>query len=349
MRSWFKRKKKGEAPDEEPPGSEASAGDAVDDDAVVAAPEDHAVAAPEDAVVAAPEDDEVIAAVDDVETEALVAAVADDEPDAAPSLGQALVVEDDPDAAEVCAQMLRDLGWTATAIPSAELALRHLRTDPPDLLLVDLHLKGMDGFGLLDNARTAMPTFESMRILAVSGVYTDSSRMRVQLVRRGVSRLLAKPFSSAQLAAAIEAAGPAGELEDWSWEPSESGTFHLTPNVRTERASRYRCRAEALVFGAGGAEQAVLAEISRTGCRLVAERFPWDSTSEVRVRPRFDLPGYDEAIRPTMECEVVWSRELLPGLQEIGLRVLRCQPEEAMDAVMDHLAATNQETWPGDS
>jgi hypothetical protein len=170
--------------------------------------------------------------------------------------------------------------------------------------------------------------------------------MRVQLVRRGVSRLVPKPFSTAQLAAAIEASGPAGELDDWSWSPSDSGTFQIRPTSEQPRDVRYRCRAEALLFGAGGAEQCVLAELSRGGCRVVSERFPWAATDEVRIRPRFDLPGRPEPIRPTLECEVVWTRELLPTVQEVGLRVLRCQPGEALDAVLEHLASEQQESWP---
>jgi CheY-like chemotaxis protein len=63
--------------------------------------------------------------------------------------GYVLVVEDDPDGSEVVQTVLRLRGISSRAAANGEDALALLDQEIPNLVLVDLALPGMDGWGLL--------------------------------------------------------------------------------------------------------------------------------------------------------------------------------------------------------
>lgn len=65
-----------------------------------------------------------------------------------------LVVDDDPDWREYVRMSLDELGYDTVEAASGEQALERLRSDRPDIMLLDLAMPGMDGQGVLD----AMPS-----------------------------------------------------------------------------------------------------------------------------------------------------------------------------------------------
>jgi DNA-binding response OmpR family regulator len=64
-----------------------------------------------------------------------------------------LVVEDDPTIREVVAVALADEGYSVREASDGEAALVALRTWPPDLVVLDLMLPGLDGWGILTERR----------------------------------------------------------------------------------------------------------------------------------------------------------------------------------------------------
>ena len=71
-----------------------------------------------------------------------------------PGMNSVLIVEDD-DRIRLSLQMaLEDEGYAVTAVPTAELGLRHQRnSEPAEAVLVDLMLPGMSGFDCIRELR----------------------------------------------------------------------------------------------------------------------------------------------------------------------------------------------------
>lgn len=63
-----------------------------------------------------------------------------------PTMSRILLIEDDPAVREGLELALSRQGHTVDAVESGEQGLDRLRTDPPDVVVLDLMLPGMDGF-----------------------------------------------------------------------------------------------------------------------------------------------------------------------------------------------------------
>lgn len=74
-------------------------------------------------------------------------------------MSKILIVEDEPDIVELLAYNLHQAGFETTTASNGEDALRHVNIHPPDLILLDLLLPGVDGLEvcqmLKDNPETA--------------------------------------------------------------------------------------------------------------------------------------------------------------------------------------------------
>ncbi|MGQ9724746.1 MAG: PAS-domain containing protein, partial [Tepidimonas sp.] len=81
-----------------------------------------------------------------------------------------LVVEDYPPAREVIVNAVRQLGWTADAVPDAETALTrvHAAAQPYDVIFVDWSLPGMDGLTLAESLHRARGTASSSALIMVT-------------------------------------------------------------------------------------------------------------------------------------------------------------------------------------
>lgn len=64
-----------------------------------------------------------------------------------------LIVEDELDLAEILRDYLKLADFEVAIIPDGIMALRSLQQEPPDLMILDLMLPGMDGLSLLRELR----------------------------------------------------------------------------------------------------------------------------------------------------------------------------------------------------
>ncbi len=62
-----------------------------------------------------------------------------------PPMSRILVAEDDPDIASLLAHYLQKAGFEADVVSSGRDVLPRIRKSPPDLLLLDIMLPGLDG------------------------------------------------------------------------------------------------------------------------------------------------------------------------------------------------------------
>ena len=113
-----------------------------------------------------------------------------------------LVVEDEPDIAEVVRYNLAKVGFEVELEASGDQALEAIRRRPPDLLVLDLMLPGLDGLELTrllkrQPATAAIPIV----MLTARGEEVD----RVVGLELGADDYLTKPFSPRELVLRIKA------------------------------------------------------------------------------------------------------------------------------------------------
>jgi CheY-like chemotaxis protein/two-component sensor histidine kinase len=113
-----------------------------------------------------------------------------------------LLVDDDLDMLEVEGRQLRDCGAVVTTANSAEQALQFLRHGRFDVLLSDLGMPGMDGYGLIDAVRSTLG-LSAAQLPAVAVTAYVRARDRQRALRAGFQICLQKPVVPAALARAV--------------------------------------------------------------------------------------------------------------------------------------------------
>ncbi|MBS2030524.1 MAG: response regulator [Deltaproteobacteria bacterium] len=111
-----------------------------------------------------------------------------------------LVVDDDHDVTEALTELVRMLGHACEGAYDGETAIELAREAPPDLVLCDLSLPGLDG---CDVARTlrAEPRTARTRLIALTG-FSDPSAV-ADAIAAGFHAHVTKPLSLDSLEALL--------------------------------------------------------------------------------------------------------------------------------------------------
>jgi DNA-binding response OmpR family regulator len=115
------------------------------------------------------------------------------------------VVEDERQLARHIAQALTRRGHDATSHFDGAQALKAAIEHPPDLIVLDLNLPGLEGLSVLAGLREASCPARVLILTARGEV-----EHRVKGLRAGADDYMAKPFSMEELVARIEALGRRG-------------------------------------------------------------------------------------------------------------------------------------------
>jgi len=118
------------------------------------------------------------------------------------AMKRVLVVEDDPDIVELIFHYLEGEGFHVEALGNGEEALRRIRDDGFDLLILDLQLPGMDGLSLCAALRRDSRT-EGLPVIMLTARGDEADR--VVGLEVGADDYVVKPFSVRELLARIEA------------------------------------------------------------------------------------------------------------------------------------------------
>lgn len=113
-----------------------------------------------------------------------------------------LVVEDDPDLVELLSFNLRACGFTVTTAGDGVDALKKTRSIMPDLILLDLMLPELDGFGVCETLRRD-PATAGIPIIMVTAMSSQFARLAG--LEAGANDYITKPFSPKQLIARVQA------------------------------------------------------------------------------------------------------------------------------------------------
>lgn len=115
--------------------------------------------------------------------------------------GRILIVDDERFHRELFQELLGAEGHAIRVAGSADEALQLLADEAFDLLLTDLVMPGLDGVGLVREARRRDPGLEA---IAVTG--HDDVRLAVQAMKAGCAEFLTKPVEKDELVAVAERA-----------------------------------------------------------------------------------------------------------------------------------------------
>jgi PAS domain S-box-containing protein len=110
-----------------------------------------------------------------------------------------LVVDDNADMRQYIARLLSDR-YHVTAMPEGMAALIEARRQPPDLILSDIMMPQLDGFGLLQALRDD-PALKTIPVILLSARAGEESR--IEGLGRGADDYLVKPFGARELLARV--------------------------------------------------------------------------------------------------------------------------------------------------
>jgi two-component system cell cycle response regulator DivK len=114
-----------------------------------------------------------------------------------------LLVEDNHINAEMAEAVLEDAGYQVLVAENAEEALSLAQTHRPGLVLMDIHLPGIDGLTALQQLRSD-PQTRAAKVIAVTAMAMKGDRE--QFLAAGFDGYVSKPFRVVALLDAIRAA-----------------------------------------------------------------------------------------------------------------------------------------------
>ncbi len=112
-------------------------------------------------------------------------------------LGRVVVVDDEAMVLDVCRRYLESAGYEVESFADGATALRRLRTDPPDLVVLDVMLPGRDGVEVLREFRKGSEV--PVILLTARGDEGD----RIAGLELGADDYVVKPFSPRELVARV--------------------------------------------------------------------------------------------------------------------------------------------------
>jgi two-component system, OmpR family, alkaline phosphatase synthesis response regulator PhoP len=117
-------------------------------------------------------------------------------------VARVLVIEDSKDIADLVAHYLKGAGYDATVTGNGSEGLGLARTAPPDAIILDLMLPGLDGLHVCQALRTE-PKTAAIPIIMLTARGEESDRIRG--LEFGADDYVTKPFSPKELVARVGA------------------------------------------------------------------------------------------------------------------------------------------------
>jgi DNA-binding NtrC family response regulator len=111
-----------------------------------------------------------------------------------------LAIDDEADIREMLREVLTIKGYRVSTAANSEQAMKMVKEDPPQLIIVDFQIEHQDGFVLIEDIKRLGP---KIPILLLTGALFDRSVVRDTIEKR-VSRYLDKTASLSTIVAEIE-------------------------------------------------------------------------------------------------------------------------------------------------
>jgi two-component system, sensor histidine kinase and response regulator len=111
-----------------------------------------------------------------------------------------MVVDDQPANLKLMEDMLRREGYTVCSFPRGRLALANAAELPPDLILLDISMPEMDGFGVCERLK-ADPKLASIPVIFLSAL--NETEDKVRALQCGGVDYVTKPFHVEEVRARV--------------------------------------------------------------------------------------------------------------------------------------------------
>jgi DNA-binding NtrC family response regulator len=112
-----------------------------------------------------------------------------------------LIVDDEEEFASALAERLQIRDYEAAAVFTADEACSVISNNPPDVVLLDLRMPGMDGLSALKTIKNIHPKIE---VIIVTGLATEENRS--EALRSGAFNYVTKPIEIDDLIVIIDLA-----------------------------------------------------------------------------------------------------------------------------------------------
>lgn len=111
-----------------------------------------------------------------------------------------LVVDDTLPNLELLSEMLKARGYRVRPVPSGDLALQAAKSNPPDLILLDIHMPEMDGYEVCERLK-ADEALRDIPVLFISGLSDIADKVKAFQV--GGADYITKPFQFEEVEARV--------------------------------------------------------------------------------------------------------------------------------------------------
>src|SRR5262245_21373429 len=139
-----------------------------------------------------------------------------------------LLIDDDEALGALLTEYLGQFGFAVKAVAHPDDGLEALAADPPDIVVLDLMLPGMDGFAVCRKVR------ETSRVPIVMLTARGSVMDRIVGLELGADDYLPKPFEARELVARLQAVLRRGTRSE-TGETVKVGPLELQWDARTPR------------------------------------------------------------------------------------------------------------------
>lgn len=115
--------------------------------------------------------------------------------------GTIMVVDDKPSNLKLLGKMLKEKGHQVRIFPKGELAVKSAITDPPDLILLDINMPGMDGYEVCRRLKENETT-RDLPVVFISAL-TDTND-KIKAFQLGGVDFITKPFQVEEVHARVD-------------------------------------------------------------------------------------------------------------------------------------------------
>jgi DNA-binding response OmpR family regulator len=113
-----------------------------------------------------------------------------------------LLVDDEDQLRRVMKDLLERDGYEVTEAADGVEALDQVDRHAPDIVVLDLNLPGLDGYGVLSHLRSR-PATQDIPVVVLTALGDEDSEVRV--FELGADDFLSKPFRARALSARLQA------------------------------------------------------------------------------------------------------------------------------------------------
>jgi putative two-component system response regulator len=114
--------------------------------------------------------------------------------------GKVLVVDDEPQNRKLLARLLTNEGYVVHSADDSAMALTSLERHPPDVVLLDVQMPGIDGFELCRRVKQD-PRTRLMPVVLVTAL--GAREHRIAGINAGADDFICKPFDAEELTARV--------------------------------------------------------------------------------------------------------------------------------------------------